>query len=226
MSENKTLNTVSNILTEAKRFIKEAFNVDPQSAQIEIIVDSELTKLINRLAALGGGTMFANDTQTFGPITEFMGEKIFVREGVKEEDITATLDEKQLFISQVDKMEKLLPSVPAETIATSYTLPDDVTVLRGVAKRAGLDDYEEADINTAYILKIQEGLHLKAERARGEQEAESKVTQEQSKKPDIVLSDEEKKAIADDLQPDPVINAPKATLSDLETTTIEAKVRK
>jgi hypothetical protein len=55
----------------------------------------------------------------------------------------------------------LIPLLP-KGLLNDYTIPEDQLVIRGVAKRAGVQGYEDAKISISFIEKIQKAIKKKA----------------------------------------------------------------
>lgn len=147
------------ILVDAKENVLEVLNEKDHGLTV-ITVQSGLDKLINKLSFLSGMAQEAprDASARFEPVTEFMGESILRASEVTKEELNPKDLERKRFVERVDNLESSIETMTTEKVLDSHTTPEDQNVLRGVAKRAGLEDYRDGDINEAFVEKIRRGL--------------------------------------------------------------------
>ena len=134
---------------------------------LAINVNSSLGKVVNRLNFITGTNVQGEKAPKFRPVTNFMGEDITLPTAVKEEDLTPDQAERKSFLDKVNSLYKQFTTVAPEGILKDYTLPEAVLVVRGVAKRAGVEDYADRPMNMAFMKDIAEGIESKeAEEAK------------------------------------------------------------
>lgn len=133
-----------------------------------ISIEHGLDRLINKLKFLDGQSLDSGRVQTvFGPITEFMGEKINYPVKIAEEEIVPEPTAVELFVKKVDEFQEQLPILDSAKVIDSYKTKEDLKVIRGAAKRAGLEDFKTAEITVDYVDQIKAGLAAKiAEKAK------------------------------------------------------------
>lgn len=141
----------------------------PDSANVSLSIVSKLDKAIHQLEFLtGSGVSAAGDPEAFPPVTNFMGEDIVVKEPV-EVVVDPTEEERRIFLGKVDNIINSLLSetlTPGQVVVNS-PLPEDELVIRGAAKRAGQEDFDTAEISTAFVDRIKAALlDQEAETAR------------------------------------------------------------
>jgi len=100
-----------------------------------------------------------------------MGEDITKKKEVTASDLNPKEEEKKKFRERVHKLRDEIHSIHPSVILNSYTMADDLLVLRGCAKLAGVEDYDKKEINLKFIEEILTGLDLKAEEAEAHKKA-------------------------------------------------------
>jgi hypothetical protein len=145
----------ADVINAAKKEVLEILS-GPEHASLSLATGPQLDSIVKRLYFMAGATPEVDQAPVnqFPPITNFMGEEITYPKMVAVEDFEATATEKDVFLDKVDRLYKEFTSIPVDGILNSYTLPEDVLVIRGVAKTAGLEDYQDAEINSAFVEKI------------------------------------------------------------------------
>lgn len=132
-------------------------------------INSLFERLKSRLVFMGGvlePEKPQNDTKSqFPPITNFMGEEIKSEPKITQEDLNPDEHRKKIFLEKVSQLYKQITEIPPQSILNSYTLPEDVLVLRGVAKRAGVEGFGERPLNVAFIEDIILAIEMKNEEA-------------------------------------------------------------
>lgn len=132
-----------------------------------IFITTKLTEIINRLSfQLGVSAGTIQIPQNFPPVTNFLGEEIKRTPEVSEADLTPNKTEQDLYLEKVTALASTFRDRQPETLITDFS--NEPLVLRGVAKRAGLEDYEEGLINIDFIERIKAGLDAIDTRAKEE----------------------------------------------------------
>lgn len=156
----------------------------------------------------------------FKPITNFMGEKIEIAKPVKVADLKPSDPEKEKYIEKVNKLYAQFTTLAPEGILNGYTIPEDILVLRGVAKRAGVENYEDAPLNLKFIEDIALAIEIKAD-----EEKEQKNIDKELKKQNKTVT--EGKAITQaDIDADPELQKINAKPGDLISTDAAGKKTK
>ena len=131
--------------------------------------DSLFRRILFRLQAIGAVTepehVKATNGIEFKPITDFMGEKIKTGAEIKKADLNPKEAEKQAFRFSVDKLYKELPTLNPHSVLQSYTLPEHILIIRGVAKKAGVVDFEKREMTVQFIEDIILAIEMKEEEA-------------------------------------------------------------
>lgn len=118
--------------------------------------------------------------EEFPPITSFMGEKIVREKKISSDDLNPDETRKANFRDKVNKLYGTILNLTPHIVLNSYTMADDILVLRGVAKLAGIEDYKERELTAAFVEDIKKAIADKDE----ETELLSKVKGEAGKTPD------------------------------------------
>lgn len=168
-----------NLPTMSKQNIDKAFSIlvkagddvkktlkDKEEQPILLGIIAGLTKITNKLSFLTGSNVRQNEKVTYPPVTEFFGEKISLPKKVNKEDLTPKEAEKTTFRSKVQTLYKQFHTLDADGIINSHTIPEDQLVLRGVAKLAGVAEFEDRTIDHKFIADINKGIVAKAEDAK------------------------------------------------------------
>lgn len=147
---------VTKVLTDAKAEILEL--LPDENDMIRLGLVSGLDRLINRMLFFTGDTLVGETKASFPPITEFMGEPIHKMEQVAEADLDPEHEAKDKFLKKVDDLEINFPGLDSKKILESYKTKEDVMAIRGVAKRAGIEDFKTAKITVEFLEQIRQGL--------------------------------------------------------------------
>jgi hypothetical protein len=125
-------------------------------------LNSLFQRLISRLVFMGG--ILEPDTAEkrtkLQPMTTFMGRPL-KQDKVVSADLDPKESEKQIFLAKVEKLYHQISFIQPSIILNSYTIPEDVLVLRGVAKRSGVEGYESKGLTTEFIEEIQRAIEEK-----------------------------------------------------------------
>lgn len=125
---------------------------------LSLMAISGLTQIENKLRFHTGQQIPAQITQAFLPVTNFMGEPVNRPVDIVSADLRPTLTEREIYVMKVDRLQKAFAIMQSENIINSYSMPEDLLVLRGVAKRANLQDAANGTINIDFIERIKAGL--------------------------------------------------------------------
>lgn len=132
-------------------------------------LNSLFERLKSRLVFMGGvlepDKKEVDSKPQFPPMTNIMGEEIKAEPKITLEDLNPDDHRKKIFLEKVLQLYKQITEVPPQSILNSYTLPEDVLVLRGVAKRAGVEGFAERELNVAFIEDIILAIEMKNEEA-------------------------------------------------------------
>lgn len=172
----ENLKQASQVLQEVKKYVLELL-ADESHGLTVITIRSSLEKLINQLNFLSGDQQITpqNASDLFPPITHFMGEPIEMPKRLQAKELTPESSEKQKFLDRVVELEKQFPNMSNEKLLDKYSVPEYQNVLRGVAKRAGLDHYKEAAIDNQFIDDIRNAMKDQAEVATQQNELKGTV---------------------------------------------------
>ncbi len=203
MSEQSSIiRQAAEILVDAKEKVGELLSKLPE-ANLSLAVGPKIQSVINNLYFLSGTIAPQEHYEKaveFPPVTNFMGEEITLPKPVTKEDLTPAEYEKALFIDSVNRLYDEFPSLSADGILNSHTLPEHVIILRGVAKKAGVPGYEDRSIDKSFVDDI--AFYIKEKEA---EEQKQKEIDEQ-----IRLAEEAEKKGS-------VVNDPAATGDQVET---------
>lgn len=155
-------------LEQASDLLKEAGDqiealIGEEHPMIALGISAALRPLIARLGHLGGGQVQnLNKPIESTPVTNLFGQKIKGPKLVEPEEIVDPKElERKLFAAKVDRLQEGIFLNDNAAILDSYK--GEQGVVRGVAKRAGLEDFKDATITGEYLDKIREGLNARVE---------------------------------------------------------------
>lgn len=167
------LQRVSDLLGDTRDEIRDLLKA-PEHNVILLGVESDLTRTINRIAHIGGLAHVNSSTaEEYQPIKEFMGEKLDPLQPLDLASLEVDDQEVAVLAHRRDKLFAEFISIEPQGILNDYVTSDDVIVLRAVAKKAGLEDYRDREIDLEFIEDI--ALAIKGtekERARQGEENE------------------------------------------------------
>lgn len=168
---------VISLLRDAREQSEKLLTNNSQNA-LQLAITFDLNKLINRLSFMSGTPIAHNQREVmdFPPVTNFMGEEIVRAEVITEEVLEPHEDAKKIYVDKVDALEQTLPTMSNEDILNAYTTVENVAVLRGVAKRASVEDYKEKELTVEFVEEIRSGLQLKATTAKTEKQIDTTAT--------------------------------------------------
>jgi len=143
--------TLKEALTEALRHVVTAKDtalkiiaIAPDSGHVAMMLEADLNKVINKLAHLGGVALVAETPVTYEPIT------LPGMVNLEAASFDPDEEEKQAFLAKVEKLFLEISSLSPDAV-----LAHEALVVRGVAKSAGVENYEEAELTVPYVEKIQ-----------------------------------------------------------------------
>ncbi|SHK93117.1 hypothetical protein SAMN05444266_101626 [Chitinophaga jiangningensis] len=145
------LNLAVDILVKAKEDVV-ALIADDHKAY-SLVVIGGMDAIINRLK-YPSKRLSQQALYKFEPITNFMGDEISRPELLTKEDLSPDEARKAEFIRKVDMLLAQFTTMDPAGILSAYTMPEDQLVVRGVAKRAGIDDYRDRPVDLRFIEDI------------------------------------------------------------------------
>jgi hypothetical protein len=146
----------ADLLEDARNQVLELLSDRPN---LTLQVKTSMNLLINRLRTLGGTKKLASETKQFEPVTSVMGVPVSrapLEKNIAIEEMTPAELERKNFIDKVNKLQANIFTLTNEQILDAYKV--EPLVLRGVARRAGLDHFKTAEINGTFLDEIREGL--------------------------------------------------------------------
>ncbi len=131
-----------------------------------VTVEHGLNRIINQLNFLVGRQQeVIEDARTqFAPITHFMGEELNRPVEIKTEELSPKEAQRKIFLEKVDRLQNSIGELDNEAILDAYTQVNDTNVIRGVAKRAGLENYAKGEINHQFLDDIRLGLKAQSDK--------------------------------------------------------------
>ena len=151
MENTQRISIALDILDEAKQDIAGVLENDHS---VLLIVESGLTRLINRLSAMIGKSAHIGAIVEHPPITDFMGEKIEYAKQIDVAVLTPLEADKQHFRQRVNELYDQFDSISPEGLVQNATIPEEQIFIRGVAKKAGVEGYEDREITVEFIEEI------------------------------------------------------------------------
>lgn len=140
----------------------------------------------------------------FEPLTKIMGRDV-TRKAVLKEDLQPTLSEKEQLRNRIVDLHDRIPDMYNDKVLEILYEPKGRSILRGVAKLAGVEDWREAELTVEFVDKIKTAI-----------EAEKKVdkaVKDADKSGKIFVSGE----LEDDLEDDDDDATGDATGDDTDT---------
>lgn len=153
----ENIETAIKLLVDTKEELSELLGDENHLLMVNFI--SNFDRMIGRLDFISSRSSMTPLGQVdFPPITNFMGEELNVTKKVDVEELEPDDSDRAKFAQKVSDLQKNLPAISNEKILESYVVKEDQLVIRGVAKRAGLPNYKEAEINGTFLDEIRQGL--------------------------------------------------------------------
>lgn len=159
---------------------------DQKFKMIRMSVDADLTRIVKRLQGLAGSKLRSEgETATtrikFPPIQEFMGEQLSVPKPVQSEDLNPDDAERDNFLYKVNKLYSEIDTLSPAGILEGFSLPEDILVIRGVAKLAGVEDYEDREVNERYIADIIKAIVAAKEEGKNQQSIDEELQKQEKR---------------------------------------------
>ena len=169
--QTEKLKQALSILEDAKAQVSEILT-DNESSAILLRVNAGMNSGITALSHAAGSanTAFATAIES-KPITNFMGKKIGKSPvTVTEDQITPEEHEKNIYKGKVEKLYSEILRIESTDVLKNYTIPEDVLVLRGVAKRAGVKEFD-GELNVSFVDAIKDAIIEKEKIKKAQQDA-------------------------------------------------------
>jgi hypothetical protein len=151
----------------------------PEHQVFAIRADSDLKRLQAFLQNATGTVVFEgqadniqNLINAFGPVTTFMGHEIDRPQPVNFDNIDPSEADRQAFLAKRDALYDRITEMSDEQLQAYLLEPKSETVLRSVAKKAGLYNFREDEINAEFFANIRVAIVGQKERERHTAEAE------------------------------------------------------
>lgn len=176
-------------IQEAIALVKESqskLNVllaEPQHVQNLLELNALFQRMFTRLSfmsdTLEPEKKSQTDTPQFGPMTDFMGQKLEPASLVSSDDLMPKETERTIYLDKVTKLYDTINLMDPDQVLKSYSIVEEVIVLRGVAKRAGVKDYESAELTYGFVEDIQLAVLEKEEAATKQAAIDSALKKEE-----------------------------------------------
>lgn len=100
-----------------------------------------------------------------GPVTSFLGQPIKPKaQPVMPDQLTLGKTEAELFLERRDALYAGFGSMSDNEVLKVLTLPDGPALIRSVAKKAGLEDFQDAKLNIGYFMEVRRAIIEQAEK--------------------------------------------------------------
>lgn len=171
VSNNESIAEAVAHLKETKDTVN-ALLSEPKYRGLKISIETKIQVCINQLSGAAGIRL---DNKT---VKRFEHMKPVQKTEVTKNDLTPEITEQRVFANKVAKLYKAIDTLDPTSLIADHTAPNEQLVIRGVAKKAGLEDYESADITEEFIDKISAAIKEKAATEKSEQAIEKKLSQQ------------------------------------------------
>jgi hypothetical protein len=161
----KPIQQAVDIIRKAKADVNKLLS-EPEHIQNLLEINTNFTRIESRLTFMGGILETDKKTESkslFPPITNFMGENIATAKPLTKDDLTPDEDRKQKFLAKAKKLWDEIGNYSPQNILTNYRIEEDIIILRWVAKKAGVKEYETAELTTQFVEEIQLAVEMKKE---------------------------------------------------------------
>ena len=148
------------ILLDTRVKILELLQATPYT-NLQVSVDNNFNQLINffrHTTGTSASTPEVNSTTFFEPLNSFMGEPVHAPTAIDITLLTPSVEDTELLKQKVLQLESSIEQLDNDVIINSYALPEDELVLRGLAKKLELIDYETRPIDYDFINAIRAAL--------------------------------------------------------------------
>ncbi len=167
------LKALSDLLISTRDQAKTILN-HPDNQIILAGVQSSFNKLLNKVNFLAGITHSAHlSNEQFEPIV--IGDNL--ASPLQPAMATAEAD-RDAYVSRVKALHAQFETLSPQGLLNDYRSNDDLLVLRGVAKLAGVEDYEDAEITEEFIETIQAAIKAKAAEEARQHEIDAQLEEE------------------------------------------------
>lgn len=167
----ENVETLVSVLSNARINVLEIASTEPLLSATKIRIDTQMSTLINSIKAqLGYNPDVQSEKIIFGPIEKLDGQD-FKTPNVTPELLVPTIDDTQALKEKVLSLQSALSQMTNGEIIKNYITNSDLLAIRGLAKKAGIVDYNEAEINENLIAGIREKLQSLNQRAEGDKAA-------------------------------------------------------
>jgi len=144
------------ILLDTRVKILELLQQTPYT-NLQVSVDNNFNQLINffrHTTGASASTPEINSTTFFEPLNSFMGEPVLAPAAIDITLLTPTVEDTELLKQKVLQLEASIENLDNDVVMNSYALPEDELVLRGLAKKLEVTDYETRVIDYDFINAI------------------------------------------------------------------------
>ena len=148
------------ILLDARVKILELLQATPYT-NLQVSVDNNFNQLINffrHTTGTSASTPEVNSTTFFEPLNSFMGEPVHTPTAIDITLLTPSVEDTELLKQKVLQLESSIEQLDNDVVINSYALPEDELVLRGLAKKLEIADYETKPIDYDFINTIRTAL--------------------------------------------------------------------
>lgn len=178
----KPVESCLQIITKAKQEVNKLLTGTEHTNNL-LEINSHFQRLEAKMRFMGAVTEpelnGKSKEEMFPPITNFMGKKIEVSKRVDRTQLKPKEDEKNKFRQDVQKLYDTIIDMEPSQVLNAHKLPEHIMIVRGVAKIAGVEDFDTKEMNVPFIEEIQLAVEMK-----GEQEvAQTKIDKAAGKKP-------------------------------------------
>lgn len=157
----KPIQDAIDVIAKAQKNVTQLLS-DPKFVNNLLEINSNFKRITDRLSFMGGILTGERTGRSavHGPITNFMGRPVLNKKdaaNLEEAKKSSTPDQRarEIFITKVEKLYKDIQNFPPQSIITNYRLPEDILVIRGVAKKAMVPNYAAPrEINIPFIQEI------------------------------------------------------------------------
>jgi hypothetical protein len=144
------------ILKQAQESSITILKSDEKLSTTVIMVEHGMNTLLNRLKFQLGEGLVIPGTVQFPPLNKVDGQS-FIKEDPVEAS-TPVKEEVDILKQKVADFEQNLPELTNDVILKSYKNKADKLIIRGLAKKAGVPEYETAKIDELFLNAIRDGL--------------------------------------------------------------------
>lgn len=147
-------------------------------------IDNLFRRLEFRFQSMGAVTeheVITKKNDPFPPITSWMGEELKVDKTISRADINPEEADRVAYLKKVEALYTMMPEMTVDQVLNSYTLEDHVLVVRGVAKRAGVKDFDTREMNVPFIEDILLAIELKNEEKSGQDKIDKELSTQKTK---------------------------------------------